>query len=95
VEIVSPTVRLAAVEIREKVPSVPLVTQALEPFGLMAMPTGPLPTGTVAVTVWVAVSIRETEPLPPPLLLTAHVLRPSGLTAMPMGRDPTAMVAHR
>ena len=50
----------------------------------------PLPTGIVAVTVFVAVSITDTVP---EFAFATKTLLPPGVTATPKGKRPTGIVA--
>ena len=58
--------------------------------GVTATPIGMLPTFTEAVTVFVAVSIIETLPLPK---FVTYTFVPSGETTTPRGKFPTSTVA--
>src|SRR5438093_1234850 len=66
------------------------VTYALLPSGVRARPTGLAATGMVMTTLFVAVSISDTEPEP---ALATYALDPSGVIATPSGREPTVIVA--
>src|SRR5437667_225075 len=61
-----------------------LATYARVPSGLTATPNGFTPTGTVALTVLVAVLMTDTVLLP---RLATYARVPSGLTATPIGND--------
>ncbi len=64
--------------------------------GLTATPMGCSPTGTVVITVFVAVSITETVPIKETLLpnwFATYTFFPSGVTATPLGDSPTGTVA--
>ena len=66
------------------------VTYISQLFGLKAILFGFDPTGIVATTVFVVLSITETVPS---LLFTTYISPLFGLNATPAGADPTVIVA--
>ncbi len=66
-----------------------LDTYVRVPSGVTAMPDGPWPAGTVAMTRPLPTSTTDT--LSEPLLATRTLL-PSGVIARPVGRLPTVML---
>src|SRR5262249_25544097 len=83
-----------AVSITDTVPKrqqrVLFITYAWVPSGVMATPTGLIPTGTVATTVLVAVSITDTVK---ENSFATYAWVPSGVMATPRGNLPTGTVA--
>src|SRR5262249_15170675 len=62
-------------------------------LGVMATPSGKCPTGTVATTVLVAVSITDTVPSPTMTGVVTYAWVPSGVMATPSRNPPTGPVA--
>ena len=67
-----------------------MVTYTLDPSALASTWIGPVPTGIVAITVFVAVLITDTLLV---ARLATYTLDPSGVMDIPLGPVPTGIVA--